>query len=295
MLRRFLGPKERNPKEVEASMGAQECVFTTNSGSVHYWTDVNAGTGAPWLIFLPGLTADHTLFDDQMAYFSGKTNCLVWDAPAHGASRPYPLDFSMDDYARILHSILEQEGVTQPILVGQSLGGYVAQAFCDLYPHEATGVIAIDSAPLKRQYYPNWELAALRHTKGMYLAIPWAILKPWGAYGASQTERGRANMRSFMDSYEKHEYCNLADHGYRMLADAVEGDRPYELGCPALLLCGEKDQAGDVRPFNRKWTKGEGIPLVWVPGAGHNSNVDNPTFVHAQIEQFVARIGESRH
>ena len=59
----------------------------------------------------------------------------------------------------------------------------------------------------------------------------------------------------------------------------------------ALLLCGEKDQAGDVRTFNRKWTVGEDIPLVWVPGAGHNSNVDNPAFVNDRIERFLAELG----
>ena len=265
--------------------------FETSSGRVAYWVDASAGHDEPWLVFLPGLTADHTLFDAQTTHFAGKANCLVWDAPAHGASRPYPLDFSMDDLARILHGVLESEGVVRPVLVGQSLGGYVAQAFFDLYPGEATGFVAIDSAPLKRKYYPTWEVKALRHTKGMYQALPWVLLKPWGSWGTATTERGRANMRSFMDGYTKREYVDLAAHGYRMLADAVEADRAYDIDCPALLLCGEKDRAGDVKPFNRKWAAGEGIPLVWVPGAGHNSNVDAPNFVNAQIEKFVADLG----
>ena len=45
-----------------------------------------------------------------------------------------------------------------------------------------------------------------------------------------------------------------------------------------------------MKPFNRKWTKGEGIPLVWIPGAGHNSNSDKPEFVNRQIEEFVRQI-----
>ncbi|MBP3893336.1 MAG: alpha/beta hydrolase [Atopobiaceae bacterium] len=259
--------------------------YDTASGAVRYWVD-HAGPDAPWLVFLPGLTADHTLFDAQMSYFCGKANCLLWDAPAHGASRPYPLDFSMDDLARILHAILQAEGASAPVLVGQSLGGYVAQAFIDLYPGETAAFVSIDSAPLKRKYYPRWEVAALRHTKWMYLAIPWRLLRVWGPAGAAQTERGRAGMRTFMADYTKREYCDLAAHGYRMLADAVESDRSYDIDCPALLLCGEHDHAGDVKPFNRKWAAGEGIPLVWVPGAGHNANVDCPSFVNHQIEWF---------
>ena len=261
--------------------------FATEQGTVHYWTDRSAGPDAYWLVFLPGLTADHTLFDAQMRHFSGKANFLTWDAPAHGLSRPYPLCFSLDDYARILHSILKLEDISQPVLIGQSLGGYVSQAFIDLFQSETRGFISIDSAPLKRRYYPDWELAFLHHTKAMYLSIPWKLLKTWGSLGVATTPQGRANMRQIMEDYEKREYCELAAHGYEMLANAIEADRPYEIDCPALLLCGERDQAGDTRKFNRKWTAGDDLPLVWIPGAGHNSNVDMPDFVNAQIEAFL--------
>lgn len=75
-----------------------------------------------------------------------------------------------------------------------------------------------------------------------------------------------------------------------MLADAIEANRSYNIDCPALLLCGAHDRAGDVKKFNRKWTTDEGIPLVWVPSAGHNANVDAPEFVNSQIERFVGSL-----
>ena len=267
--------------------GFDERSYQAPGGAVRYWVSRSAGSSAPWLVFLPGLTADHRLFDAQLEHFRGKASCLAWDPPAHGASRPFTLDFSMDDMARMLHDILDREGVERPVLVGQSMGGYVAQAFIDLFPGQAAGFVSVDSAPLKRKYYPAWEVAFLRHTKWMYKSIPWGLLKKWGAWGTATSESGRALMRSFMDGYDKREYCDLAAHGYRLLADAVEADRAYDLDCPTLLLCGEKDQAGDVRPFNRKWAAGEGLPLVWVPGAGHNSNTDDPSFVNNAIEDFL--------
>ena len=133
--------------------------FGTGKGIVHYWTSRRSlapAQNALWLVFLPGLTADHTLFDEQIAHFAGKCNMFVWDAPAYGLSRPYPLDFSMDDYARILHAILQTEDIQCPVLVGQSLGGYVAQAYMDLFPDCVSGFISLDSAPLKKKYYPKW-------------------------------------------------------------------------------------------------------------------------------------------
>lgn len=54
--------------------------FNTGEGIVHYWTsrcDSVLMRSAPWLVFLPGLTADHTLFDGQIDHFTGKCNVFL--------------------------------------------------------------------------------------------------------------------------------------------------------------------------------------------------------------------------
>ena len=77
----------------------RERVSETAMGSIHYWMDVvNADELA--LVFLPGLTADHRLFDKQIEFFRGRFNLFVWDAPGHAASWPFDFDFSLDDKAR---------------------------------------------------------------------------------------------------------------------------------------------------------------------------------------------------
>ena len=111
-----------------------------------------------WLVFLPGLSADHRLFEKQMEYFSKYRNCLVWDPPAHGESRPFDLDFTMDSLAGYLHRILQKEEIKECVLIGQSFGGYVAQAFISLFKGIAIGFVSIDSAPLDRRYYSKAEL-----------------------------------------------------------------------------------------------------------------------------------------
>lgn len=264
--------------------------YRTFGGDLRYWVSGAPDAQRAWFVFLPGLTADHSLFESQITYFNQRANCLVWDAPAHGLSRPWPLNFSLDDYARLLHDILLAEGVQRPIFVGQSLGGYVAQTYLQQHPGTLAGFVAIDSAPLQRSYISSFELWSLRHTKLMYRAIPWSKLVKLACEGNAETEHGREQMRRMMGKYEKREFCNLASHGYRMLADAYASNRPYYIDCPTLLLCGESDNAGSTRRLNSAWNEQTGLPLIWVPGAGHNSNVDNPDFVNNQIERFATSL-----
>ena len=59
-----------------------EKTYQTPCGTIHYWTNVSHPDEIT-LVFLPGLTADHRLFDKQIQHFKEKYNVVVWDAPAH--------------------------------------------------------------------------------------------------------------------------------------------------------------------------------------------------------------------
>ena len=56
--------------------------FETERGALRYWVSENDEETAQ-LVFLPGLTADHRLFNKQVDYFSQRARCLVWDPPSH--------------------------------------------------------------------------------------------------------------------------------------------------------------------------------------------------------------------
>lgn len=266
-----------------------EKILETPNGNIHYFVN-EFEEGRETLVFLPGLTADHRLFEKQIEYFNEKYNILVWDAPGHAASRPFTFDFTLEFKAIWIHEIMKQEGISMPILVGQSMGGYVGQMFIQLYPGELKGFVSIDSAPLQRKYMTSAEIWALKKTGSVFKAYPWSRLLKDGANGCSETEYGRQLMTSMIESYDKAYYCGLAAHGYKMLAIAIERDWPYEIDCPVLLICGEEDKAGSTKRYNRKWTEEAEYHIEWIEGAGHNSNTDKPEEVNGLIEKFIEEI-----
>ena len=269
-----------------------EKTYKTRCGTIHYWISDKINKEMPALVFLPGLTADHRLFEKQVEYFEGKYNVLVWDAPGHAASWPFSFNFDLMDKARWLDEILCMEGIDKPVIVGQSMGGYVGQAYAELFPNNLKGFVVIDSAPLQRKYVTAAEIWLLKRMEPVYRYYPWKSLLKTGTNGVATSEYGRKLMHEIMMTYDgdQKRYAKLSGHGFRMLAEAMEKDLPYEISCPAVLICGEKDHAGSCIRYNKAWHKNTGIPIHWIQNAGHNSNTDAPETVNLLIETLISEV-----
>ena len=269
----------------------KERTFETRCGLIHYWVNEKKNPTLS-VAFLPGLTADHRLFDKQVEFFSDKYRVLVWDAPAHAASWPFDFSFSLRDKALWLEGIFQQEGISSAVIVGQSMGGYVGQMFAQLFPDRLKGFVSIDSAPLQRRYVTADEIWLLKRMEPVYRHYPWKSLLRSGTNGVAESEYGRKLMHDIMMVYDgdQERYARISGHGFRILAEAMEKDLPYEIRCPALLICGEKDRAGSCIRYNKAWHRNTGIPIEWIRGAGHNSNTDEPELVNRLIQRFLEQI-----
>ena len=263
----------------------------TRCGTIHYWVD-KQNTSPITIIFLPGLTADHRLFEKQIEFFRGKYNILAWDAPAHAASWPFDFSFNLSDKAMWLDEIFVKEQIDYPVIVGQSMGGYVGQMYSQLFPKKLKGFISIDSAPLQRKYVTRLEIWLLKRMEPIYRYYPWKWIVRLGTNGVATSEYGRKLMHDIMMVYDGNQdrYAKISGHGYRMLAEAMEMNLPYEINCPALLICGEKDRAGSCIRYNKTWHINTRIPIRWIKNAGHNCNTDAPDIVNELIENFVLNL-----
>lgn len=272
---------------VEANMTAK--VLETQRGGVHYWISRSDNENAAELVFLHGLTADHTLFDKQAEFFAASHNLLIWDAPAHGLSRPYA-DFSYAHCAEDLKAILDEEGFCSPVLIGQSMGGWHAQEFMLRYPGSARGFISIDSSPYDKRYYSRLDLWLLDHMEWMSHFYPYRMLLASISQSAAITPYGQANMRAAIARYSKDELCRLMGLGYRAF---VAEHRDIAIPCPMLLLLGKYDKLGNMADYNKVWREHSKALLIIVDMAGHNANADAPETVNSLIADFVASLPPS--
>lgn len=82
----------------------EERSVVSERGRTYYWIEKCVRPERENLVFLPGLTADHRLFDGQIQHFSGRHTVLTWDAPAHrevkAPTRTFPTDIWRKSFKR---------------------------------------------------------------------------------------------------------------------------------------------------------------------------------------------------
>lgn len=176
------------------------------------------------------------------------------------------------------------------------MGVYVGQTYSELYPAKLKGFISIDSAPLQRKYITSIEIWLLKRMEPVYFYFPWKLLLKTGSNGVATSDYERKLMHDIMTVYDgdKRRYSQVAGHDFRILADAIEKGLPYQIKCPALLICGEKDQAGSALRYNKMWHEKTGIRLEWIKDAGHNSNTDKPEVVNHLISELVESVKKKK-
>lgn len=123
-----------------------EKFIVTENGKVYYQISEQWEKNKRVLFFLHGMTGDHTMFRHQYNYFKDSCNILLWDAPAHGKSRPFR-NFDYEKAALSVRAIFEAEEIDRAVFIGQSMGGFITQAVIKRYPDIVSSFISIDSTP----------------------------------------------------------------------------------------------------------------------------------------------------
>lgn len=112
--------------------------------AVHYQVE---GEGKKVIVLLHGFPESGTIFHQQTSFLAQDCKVIVPDLPGVGKS-PYNNQLqSVDDFAEAVYHILKEEHIEQCILVGHSMGGYIALAFAEKYEHTLSGLGLLHSHP----------------------------------------------------------------------------------------------------------------------------------------------------
>ncbi len=252
------------------------------NGTVHYWTK---GKGEKCILFTHGATMDHGLFQPQMEYFSKSYRVISWDTPAHGRSRPYQ-NFTIQNAAQELVSILDEEQIKKANLVGQSMGGYISQIVALEHPDKVKAIVSVDSSPIQPSYYSALDNWLLSITPPLLKLYPYKYLVKTIASQIAMEEKAIAYAKEALHQLSKTEIADIMDSVYHGLQ---EYKVDFHLPCPILIVYGEHDHSGKVQAYSKRWAEIENRELKIIPNAAHNANMDNPDAFNKILEEFLSK------
>ncbi|MBV9719390.1 MAG: alpha/beta hydrolase [Candidatus Eremiobacteraeota bacterium] len=113
-----------------------------NAGSVHV---DQYGSGAPALVLIPGLTDSGSVWDTTVARYESAHTIYVLTLPGFGGTPPVAAPV-FDTVDRDIVAFLPRAG--KPVLIGHSLGGFLAIRLAEEHSDLIRGVIAIDGLPV---------------------------------------------------------------------------------------------------------------------------------------------------
>jgi pimeloyl-ACP methyl ester carboxylesterase len=228
---------------------------------------------------------DRHMFDHQVDALSDY-RAILWDVPAHGESRPWA-NFSLDSARNALLGILDRERAGAVHLVGQSMGGYIAQDLIRVAPERALSFVSIGSTPFGARYYSGFDRWGLRNAAALMALYPYRLLCSSIAGRSTATDASREYAARAVGQLTKPELLGIVDPVYRGF---LERDEPLSFPCPVLLCLGEHDATGKVNRYTEAWARDIGVEPVVIPDAAHNANVDNPDAVNSVLVRFLAGV-----
>jgi pimeloyl-ACP methyl ester carboxylesterase len=106
------------------------------------YSDTGKGTA---VVLLHGFLENKTMWDNYISELSKKNRIITIDLLGHGETESLGYVQTMEENADVVHEVLSKLRIRKAILVGHSMGGYVALAFAELYPEKMKGLILLNS------------------------------------------------------------------------------------------------------------------------------------------------------
>ena len=264
----------------------KEKSIQSTRGKFYYWTNDEMISSNVCLVLCHGLTADHSLFDMQISAFSNTNKMILLDIPLHGKSIPYQ-NFTFQNIVSDLKKIIDKESIDKIVFIGQSAGGYIAQAFIDRYPNDVVGFIGIGTTPFGNHYYKKSELFWVKHFTTIAKLYPYSYYCKASSKSTAITEAAQKNMHNTL--------TKLGKAGMIKAANAIYGEflkvqNPVNYSFPVLLTYGEFDNVGLVKKYNQQWAKNDNFELKVIENASHNANYDNFEEFNELVKQYLIKI-----
>jgi len=244
------------------------------------------GTGLP-LVFLHAFPLNRSMWEPQIAVLSQQFRTIAIDLRGHGESDAPLWNFSLEHYADDVRALLDHLAISQAVLVGLSMGGYISLAFSRKYGNRLKGLILADTraqADSPEGRTGRFHLAQTAVGHGSDAVADIMLPKLLGATSLQTNQKLVDYVRKTIRG------TSVSGIVTDLMAMADRPDSVHQLGtitAPSLIVLGRED---NTTPLADAQLMAERIPsarLAVIPAAGHLSNLEQPDVFNDVVTGFV--------
>ena len=255
------------------------------------------GNGHP-ILFLHGGGINAHTWDVVCLMLRERYHCIALDQRGHGDSEWSPaIDYGVATQVGDVEGFIEKLGLTNPVLVGQSMGGLNSIAYSIRHSATMRGLVVVDVGPeinsagtqRIREFSSTPELESLeafleRAVKFNPIRDP-RVLRRSLFYNLRQLPTGKWSL--------KHDQRRASDDSWRIAAEQREHilRDVAKISCPTLILRGGKSDVLTDEAAERFAHMLPHARWIRVENAGHNVQGDNPSGLLDAMNPFLRDIG----
>lgn len=109
------------------------------------YVDLGEGDGPP-ILFVHGLGGNWQNWLECLPRAAQERRAIAVDLPGFGVSPPPDAEVTISAYARVLDALLEELGVEEAVVVGNSMGGFIAAELAIAHPQRVERLVLVSAA-----------------------------------------------------------------------------------------------------------------------------------------------------
>jgi 3-oxoadipate enol-lactonase len=246
-------------------------------------------SGLP-VVFIHGFPFSQEMWRPQVAELSRDYRVITYDVRGHGKSKvgdgQYTIEFFVDD----LIGLLDHLRIEKVVVVGLSMGGYIALRSIERNPERFRGLVLCDTRSEADTNEGKIKRAASiqsvrtggvkKYAEGFVRAV----------FAPQTFERNPEAVKFIRNIIENTSPISIAGTLLALASRTDTTESLSKINVPTLILVGEHDALTPVsaaRSMNEKIRQSE---LYVISDAAHLSNLENPEEFNKHLSGFLRRI-----
>ena len=247
------------------------------------------GEGLP-VMLVHGFTEDRQIWDPVLAGLSEKYFWIIPDLPGSGRSFYNSILTKIQDFTGVIQAILEQEQVSQIVLIGHSMGGYISLAFAEKFPEKILALGLFHSS----SYADTREKKEARERNVRFIekngALPFTDQAIPGLFSEAFRANHPEEIRKLTERYANFTTHSLVQYLEAMKQRPATTDLLRMITKPVLFIMGEEDKAIPIQDSLEQCHLPQISYIHILTRTAHMGMIENTSLCNAILDRFLEQI-----